>query len=107
MNKSFEVLDALFPKARLNILTVLYGQPGREWFMRDLAQNIGVLPSTLQREFKNLTEAGVVESRRDGGRVYYRAAESCSLYTELVKLFVKAGVQDVVVQEAAHRRSDV
>lgn len=87
MNKSFEVLDALFPKARLNILTILYGEPGREWFMRDLAQTIGVLPSTLQREFKNLTHAGVVESRRDGGRVYYRAAESCPIYVELTQLF--------------------
>lgn len=91
MNKSFEVLDALFPKARLNILTILYGEPGREWFMRDLAQTIGVLPSTLQREFKNLTSAGVVESRRDGGRVYYRAAESCPVYAELTHLFKNAG----------------
>lgn len=90
MNKSFGVLDALFPKARLNILSVLYGQPGREWFMRDLASSLGVLPSTLQREFKHLTNAGVIDSRRDGGRVYYRAAESCPVYKELVQLFRKS-----------------
>lgn len=91
MNKSFEILDALFPKARLNILSVLYGEPGREWFMRDLAQTIGVLPSTLQREFKNLAQAGVIESRRDGGRVYFRAAEACPLYRELAELFKSQG----------------
>ena len=90
MYKSFEVLGALFPKARLNILATLYGEPGREWFMRDLALSLGVLHSTLQREFKNLTNAGVIESRRDGGRVYYRAAESCPVYPELVQLFTKA-----------------
>lgn len=90
MYKSLEVLGALFPKARLNILAVLYGEPGREWYMRDLAITLGVLPSTLQRELKNLLDAGVVDSRRDGGRVYYRASESCPVFGALVQLFRNA-----------------
>jgi len=90
MNTRFEVLDALFPKARLNILAVVYGQPGREWFMRDLAQRIGVIPSTLQREFGHLVASGVLSSRRDGGRVYYQAAISCPVYEELIALFANS-----------------
>lgn len=43
------MLDALFPRTRQNILATLLLSPERRWYLSDLAQRFGVPPSSLQR----------------------------------------------------------
>ena len=89
--------QALFPAVRNAILAALLLQPERAWYLRDLAKHLGVTPSSLTRELSRLTNAGILQRRRDGNRVYYQADMQCPLYPELRGLMVKtAGLVDVL-----------
>jgi DNA-binding transcriptional ArsR family regulator len=91
------LLDALLPRTRQAILGATLLQPERWWYLSDLAHHLGVPPSSLQRELASLVAAGILERRRDGGRVYYRPARACPVLPELQALLAKtAGLADVV-----------
>jgi predicted nucleotidyltransferase len=66
--------------------------------MSDLSAHLGRRnPSSLQRELKSLTMAGILESRREGNRVYFRANRECAIFPELSGLLAKtAGLAQVV-----------
>ncbi len=91
------MLDALFPRTRQNILATLLLSPERRWYLSDLAQRLGVPPSSLQRELASLAEAGILCRVADGNRVYYQANPSHPLLPELQSLFAKTvGLADQV-----------
>ena len=91
------MLDALFPRTRQNILATLLLSPERRWYLSDLAQRLGVPPSSLQRELASLAEAGILCREADGNRVYYQANPSHPLLPELQSLFAKTvGLADKV-----------
>ena len=91
------MLDALFPRTRQNILAALLLSPERRWYLSDLAQHLQVPPSSLQRELASLAEAGILCRETDGNRVYYRANPSHPLLPELRGLFAKTiGLADKV-----------
>ena len=83
------VLARLFPKARAEVLRLLMGQPGRELHLRDLSRLAGLTPATLQKELANFTASGLVTSRRDGNRLYFRANTDHPVYPELRGLVQK------------------
>jgi DNA-binding transcriptional ArsR family regulator len=92
MRKS-SALDVLFPAVRQGVLAATLMQPDRWWYLSDLAADLGRRPSSLQRELPRLVAAGILESRDEGNRVYYRANAGCPFFPELKGLFVKtAGV---------------
>lgn len=94
------MLDALFPRTRQNILATLLLSPERRWYLSDLAQRLKVPPSSLQRELASLAEAGVLYREADGNRVYYQANPAFPLLPELQSLFAKtAGLADQVREQ--------
>ena len=91
------ILDALLPRTRQNILATLLLSPERRWYQSDLAQQLGVPPSSLQRELGSLTEAGILNRTEDGNRVYYQANVAFPLLPELQSMFAKTvGLADQV-----------
>ncbi len=91
------MLDALFPKTRQEVLSTLLLWPERRWYLSDLAQQLGVRPSSLQRELASLTEAGILQREADGNRVYYQADPAFPLLPDLQSIFVKTiGIADKV-----------
>ena len=91
------LLDALLPRTRQNILATLLLSPERRWYLSDLAQHLKVTPSSLQRELASLSEAGVLCREADGNRVYYQANSAFSLLPELQSLFAKTvGLADQI-----------
>src|SRR5712692_4566541 len=90
-------IDVLFPETRKAILAATLMQPDRWWYLSDLAHNLGVRPSSLQRELAALVEAGVLRRKSDGNRVYFQPEPDCPLLPELTGLMTKtAGLVDVV-----------
>jgi DNA-binding transcriptional ArsR family regulator len=88
MRKS-TALDSLLPNTRQQVLAATLLQPDRWWYLSELAQSLGVTPSTLQRELSGLTQAGVLQQRIDGNRVYYRANNLCPFLGDLQGLLIK------------------
>lgn len=95
MRKS--ILDALFLKTRQAILEACLLHPEKWWYLSSLSRHVKLSPSSLQLELASLAGAGLLESRRDGNRIYYRANSECPILSELQILFVKTrGVADVL-----------
>jgi predicted nucleotidyltransferase len=90
-------LDALFPKVRQALLAATLLHPERWWYLSDLAKHLGVRPSSLQRELVALVDAGILNRRQDGNRVYFQPNPDCPFLPELQGLLVKtAGVVDTL-----------
>ncbi len=92
-------LNALFPKTRQGILAALLIQPEKAWYVSELARRLGVPSSSLQRELKDLAEAGILSMRRQGRMAYYQANSDSPLFPELRGLFLKTvGLVDVLAE---------
>ncbi len=108
MNRDSSPLAALFPEVRRRILERLMLEPNRWWYLSDLASHLGLRPSSLQRELANLSGADILERRRDGNRVYYRAHPHCPFTAELQGLFLKtAGLDTCIAAMLAPYEKDI
>jgi uncharacterized protein len=91
------LLNALLPRTRRLVLAILWREPDRWWYLSDLAREMGVRPSTLQREVASLAGATLLEKRHDGGRVYYRSNRETPIFDEIGSLLRKSdGLVDVL-----------
>ncbi len=82
-------LEALFPTARGEVLAATLTQPDKWWYLSELAQFIGTTPSSLQRELRALVKGGILEQRREGTRIYFKAESRSPLFPELRGLLEK------------------
>ncbi len=82
-------LSDLFPKARSEILRLLFETGEQEIHLRDIARLAEMSPAALQKELTALASKELVLTRRDGNRLYYRANTAHPLYPELNGLVVK------------------
>jgi predicted nucleotidyltransferase len=90
-------VDVLFPKTRQGILAATLVQPQKAWYAAELARRMGVPSSSLQRELKDLTRAGILKQHRQGRMTYFQANEDSPLFPELRGLMLKtAGMVDVL-----------
>lgn len=81
------------------ILATLYGRPGEEFYLRELARATATTASSLQRDLAALAGAGIVLRAVRGHQVYFRANRACPVFAELHGLVVKTfGVADVLKQ---------
>jgi predicted nucleotidyltransferase len=95
--RTSRLADSLFPKTRQSILAAIFMNPGRPWYVRDLARHLGVSPSSLQYELARLTAAGILKRWLDGQRVCFQADKECPVYSELRSLIIKTvGIVDVL-----------
>jgi DNA-binding transcriptional ArsR family regulator len=96
-------LDALFPRIRQALLAATLLHPERWWYLSDLAKHLDVRPSSLQRELAALVDAGILNRRQDGNRVYFQPNPACHFLPELQGLLVKtAGVVGVIREVLSH-----
>lgn len=96
MRKS-PIIDALFSAVRQEVLAATLMHPERWWYLSDLAAHVKRSPSSLQRELTQLTAAGVLETRQEANRTYYRPNAGCPLLPELTGIIVKTiGIADVL-----------
>jgi predicted nucleotidyltransferase len=90
-------IDAIFPKTRQTVLSACLLRPEKWWYLSDLANYLKVTPSTLQRELASLAESDLLETRKDGNRVYYKANISHPIVPDLQSLLIKTiGVTEAI-----------
>jgi predicted nucleotidyltransferase len=91
------LIAGLFPKTRRSVLAATLMHPDRWWFLADLARQIGVAPSSLQREIRSLVDAGVLLRREEGKHVYLKPDPHCPILSELQGIMIKTvGLVDVL-----------
>lgn len=87
----------LFGRTRRAVLSILYGHPEESFYLRQLARLAGAGIGSIQRELKQLTDAGIIRRLQIGRQVFFQANSGCPIYGELKSLVVKTvGVGDVI-----------
>lgn len=96
------LIDALFPKARRDILSATYGQPDRWWYLSEMARQFNTTPSSLQRELQSLVSSGILRQRPDGRRTYFQAESASPIFRELQGIILKTlGVEEALKEAIA------
>jgi len=89
MRKS-AAFSVLFPTLRGEVVAAALLRPDRWWYLSELADFLGTGPSSLQRELTALVHAGILERRREGTRVYFKADTRSPVFPELKALVEKS-----------------
>lgn len=90
-------LDALLPRTRQGILAAVLVRPDKAWYVSELARRMKVPASSLQRELRDLTSAGILKTYRQGRMAYYQPNSQSPIFPELRGLLLKtAGLVDVL-----------
>lgn len=90
------------------ILALMLTRPSREWYRSELARELGVPPSSLQRPLAGLVRSGVVVATPDGNRVYYAVDTTHPILPDLKRLVAKtSGVVGVLRDALSSARSRV
>ena len=91
------IAEALFGKAQRAVLALLFGQPHRAFYMREVVAAAGTGASQVQKELDNLTRAGLVVREPRGNQVWFRANPESPVFAEIKSLVAKTfGIADVV-----------
>jgi len=76
--------DALFTTTQQRLLALLFGQPSRSFFAKELIELTGSGSGAVQRALKRFTASGLVTVTRIGKQKHYQANPDCPVFEELV-----------------------
>ena len=89
--------SALFGKVRLAVLALLFGQPDRAFYVREIVRTVEGGQGAVQRELTRLSGVGLLLRRQEGRQVYFQANKESPLYVELRSIMTKTvGLADVL-----------
>lgn len=87
----------LFGSTRREVLALLLGRPDERFYLREIVRAVGGGMGAVQRELKQLVEAGLVERDARGHQVYFWANRDAAIFPELRAIIEKtAGTVDVL-----------
>jgi len=90
----------LFSKTRRAVLSLLYSHVDDAFYLRQIVRTAGVGLGAVQRELKQLSDAGIIQRVARGHQVYYQANPLCPVFVELKNLVVKTVGAAAVLQAA-------
>lgn len=92
-----DISAALFGKTRRKILALLFTNPERSYYLREIIRELGLGRGAAQRELGNLTEVGLLVRTVEGNQVHFRANQDSPVFQELRSMMVKtAGIVEVI-----------
>jgi uncharacterized protein len=98
MGTSGILSETLFGHTRGAVLAVLYGHVGEAFYLRQLARLTDISLGPVQREIRQLVEAGLVTRKTVGAQTLYSANQDSPVFHEIKNLVNKTvGMHDVLV----------
>lgn len=83
-----------FTKNQALLLEIFYANPGKFYYLRELARMLGKEPGVFQRDINRLVNAGVLKERYQANSRFFALDEAHPLYKELKSIFFKtAGIE--------------
>jgi predicted nucleotidyltransferase len=79
----------LFGKTRRAVLSLLYSHVDDAYYLRQIVREAGVGLGAVQRELKQLSDAGIIRRIVRGHQVYYQANLQCPVFAELKNLVLR------------------
>ena len=101
-NQALSIAEALFGKTQQAVLALLFGQPDRSFYLRQISVIAGTGASQVQKELDNLTRSGLILREPRGNQVWFQANPRSPIFPELKSLVAKTfGIADVVKETLA------
>lgn len=98
MGTAITLSDTLFGRTRGAVLAVLYGHVGESYYLRQLARMTRIALGPVQRELRQLVDAGLVTKRTQGTQTLFTANELSPVFAEMRSLVAKTvGMHDVLL----------
>jgi predicted nucleotidyltransferase len=89
--------QTLFSRNRRAVLGLLYGHPDEKFYFRQIVRLSGGGVGAIQRELKQLAEAGLLCRTVRGNQVYFQASGDCPVFEEMKSILAKtAGAADIL-----------
>ncbi len=79
----------LSSQTRASIFRLLFGGGNDEFYMRDIEKRTGLSIGTIQQELPKLEKQGLIQSRKDGNRLYFQANIEHPIYQDICKIVFK------------------
>ncbi len=99
MGTAGELSSTLFGRTRGAVLAVLYGHVGESYYLRQLARMTGIALGPVQRELRQLVDAGLVTKRVQGLQTLFAANEVSPVFAEMRSIVVKTvGMHDILLE---------
>jgi predicted nucleotidyltransferase len=83
------LIDALFTSTRQRLLALLFGQPDRTFFTREIIELAQSGTGAVQRELLRLTGAGLVVTTKLGNQKHFQANRAAPVFDELRGIVLK------------------
>src|SRR5258707_15177063 len=94
--------SVLFGRTRSSVLGLLYGRADQQFYLRQIARQVGVSAGAVQREMEQLAAAELVVRTAIGNQVFYQANRLSTVFPEMRSLIAKTvGVIDVLLSALA------
>jgi predicted nucleotidyltransferase len=91
------IADALFTKGQQRVLGLLFGNPARSYYAKEIIGLAAAGSGSIQRELARLEAAGLVSVEFIGKQKHYRANAASPVFESLMDLIVKtSGLADVL-----------
>jgi len=108
MGTSRVLSDTLFGRTRGAVLSVLYGHIGEAFYLRQLARLTNITLGAVQRELRQLVDAGLVSRKTVGMQIFYTANQESPVFAEIKSLIIKTvGMHDVLLAALAPLRKKI
>jgi len=87
---------------------VLYGHIGEAFYLRQLARLTNITLGAVQRELRQLVDAGLVSRKTVGMQIFYTANQESPVFAEIKSLIIKTvGMHDVLLAALAPLRKKI
>src|SRR5258708_39156218 len=97
MGTSSLLSETLFGRTRGAVLSILYGRVGKSFYLRQLPRLTDIALGPVQREIRQLVEAGLVSKKTIGTRTLYSANRQSPVFREVNGLVTQmVGKHDVL-----------
>lgn len=81
--KTFSISDALFTKTQQQLLRLLFGQPEKSFYSKEIVDKAGIGTGTVLRELEKLSTASLVTVKKIGNQKHFQANPSSPVFDEL------------------------
>jgi predicted nucleotidyltransferase len=100
--------ETLFGRTRGAVLSILYGHVGKRFYLRQLARLTNIALGPVQREIRQLVEAGLVSKKTVGTQTLYSANRESPVFREIKGLVTKTvGMHDVLAEALSSLRDEI
>lgn len=91
--------ETLFGRTRGAVLRILYGHVAESFYLRQLARQTNITLGAVQRELRQLVDAGLAVRETVGHQTFYSANQASPVFEEMRSLVAKTvGIHDVLLE---------